>query len=397
MTNSKKNVGLESIRGGAALMVMFGHFFHYLNNLRAYADNHIVALFFNWGRECVLLFFILSGIVVHYAFDKRHRNKLTFVKERIIRLHPTLIISLVLCLTIEYYYFNGIPPINTIFGNLVPYSTMSGYLAPLLWNTNAAIWSLTFEMFFYLIFGFFIIKKATIKINRVHLWFILSILSIYFYHHPTKNALIDHFIMMLSFSGIWLIGFYIYKWKNIIYTDSKIALTCTCILPLVSRLHLSNTYYDPVMFNIFGLTAVPLFAFLLQPRIQTTKYKKETYLIILAIYIIASIILSLDSSYTPLSKILYITLPILAFIITYFKIIFSKVKYIANQYIIKPISFFGKYSYSIYLIHTPIIILANQFSSIGLFIKLPMIVLITFSISYLIENIVQPNINKKLL
>lgn len=82
---------LDGLRGVAALMVIFYHVFE------AFATSPIDQRF-NHGYLAVDFFFILSGFVIGYAYDDRWKTMTTkdFIKRRLIRLHPTVVLGAVL-------------------------------------------------------------------------------------------------------------------------------------------------------------------------------------------------------------------------------------------------------------------------------------------------------------
>ena len=88
---------LDALRGAAALMVVWYHFFEGF----AFAEGSAITTF-NHGHLGVDLFFMLSGFVISYAYDDRWQsthNRLTlkeFFKRRLIRLHPMLIMGAVI-------------------------------------------------------------------------------------------------------------------------------------------------------------------------------------------------------------------------------------------------------------------------------------------------------------
>ena len=83
---------LDGLRGVAALVVMWYHGFE------GFATSPIDQGF-NHGYLAVDFFFILSGFVIGYAYDDRWQRSLTtkeFFKRRLIRLHPMVIMGVVL-------------------------------------------------------------------------------------------------------------------------------------------------------------------------------------------------------------------------------------------------------------------------------------------------------------
>lgn len=94
---------LDGLRGIAAIMVVVFHIFE------AYAANPVEQII-NHGYLAVDFFFALSGFVIGYAYDDRWNNGMTigaFIKRRLIRLHPMVIMgSLIGLLT---FYFTASP------------------------------------------------------------------------------------------------------------------------------------------------------------------------------------------------------------------------------------------------------------------------------------------------
>ena len=83
---------LDGLRGVAALVVIWDHIFEAFAT--SPVDQHV-----NHGYLAVDFFFILSGFVIGYAYDDRWKTSLTtksFFKRRLIRLHPMVVMGVVL-------------------------------------------------------------------------------------------------------------------------------------------------------------------------------------------------------------------------------------------------------------------------------------------------------------
>lgn len=82
---------LDGLRGVAALMVIWYHIFEAFAT--SPVDQH-----FNHGYLAVDFFFILSGFVIGYAYDDRWKTMKAkdFIKRRLIRLHPMVIMGAIL-------------------------------------------------------------------------------------------------------------------------------------------------------------------------------------------------------------------------------------------------------------------------------------------------------------
>lgn len=83
---------LDGLRGVAAVLVIWYHFFE------GFATSPTDQMM-NHGYLAVDFFFVLSGFVIGYAYDDRWRRGMTpwrFMLRRIIRLHPMVILAVVL-------------------------------------------------------------------------------------------------------------------------------------------------------------------------------------------------------------------------------------------------------------------------------------------------------------
>lgn len=89
---------LDGLRGIAALMVVIFHI------LEAHSTSYL-DMMMNHGYLAVDFFFLLSGYVIGYAYDDRW-NKMTlggFFKRRLIRLHPMIIVGMIIGAILFYY------------------------------------------------------------------------------------------------------------------------------------------------------------------------------------------------------------------------------------------------------------------------------------------------------
>lgn len=389
-----KNKNLETVRGIAAFSVIIGHLFVRLNINK----NHLTALFSNWATEAVIVFFILSGIVIHSSFDKKPRTKIKFLVQRIVRLHPTLIISVFLTLIVEYLILKHKPSLTIIAGNLVPLSTLNGYLCDVFWDSNPVVWTLTFELFFYLFFALFIIQHQKLNTNRIYIWLGLSFICIRLYYMEFNILFLKHLIEMLAFSSIWIVGFLIWKLKAKISSNFIFALFSLLTLPLISRLKITDNFYDPFKYLLFAINSIPLFIFLLQSRLEklSAKFNWVLCITVILIYVSSILLIWTEKSYLTIIKSLYISLPIFS--------LFFFIKPIKNVFVlilkkvVSPIfSYLGWLSYPLYLLHYPIMVFITHYFNLPIVIKIILIFGITFIISYVIEKYIQPFINRKIL
>jgi peptidoglycan/LPS O-acetylase OafA/YrhL len=89
---------LDGLRGVAALIVVTFHLFE------AHAASRFVQVI-NHGYLAVDFFFVLSGFVIGYAYDDRWKTMSTadFFKRRLIRLHPMIVVAMVIGAAMFYF------------------------------------------------------------------------------------------------------------------------------------------------------------------------------------------------------------------------------------------------------------------------------------------------------
>ncbi len=186
VTQSKKLhlLGLDALRGGAALQVMLGHTIWYLWESDASMPfwnvlEKLVAFCVRYGAQAVVLFFLLSGFVIHLRQAKQALldpsaalpfNTWDYIKRRARRLYPPLITALILTAVLDHIGTSTYP---ALYAGDIPYTfevsfrTVSHSLLTLLGNlfflqnlipgihsfgTNSPLWTLAYEAVFYLLY-----------------------------------------------------------------------------------------------------------------------------------------------------------------------------------------------------------------------------------------------------
>lgn len=159
---------LDGLRGVAAITVVWFHIFE------AFATSHIDQRI-NHGYLAVDFFFILSGFVIGYAYDDRWgKMKIKeFLKRRVIRLHPMVVMGALIGAVV--FYFQGCPLwdvsevtvlalltatfINALLIPATPGTEIRGLgeMYPL----NGPSWSLFFEYIGNILYALFIRKFST--------------------------------------------------------------------------------------------------------------------------------------------------------------------------------------------------------------------------------------------
>lgn len=166
-TKSHYNI-LDGLRGVAAITVVCFHIFE------AFATSHLDQRI-NHGYLAVDFFFILSGFVIGYAYDDRWKTMKMrdFVKRRVIRLHPMVVMGALIGGVM--FYFQGcsvwdvsivtIPALllATLINSLLIPATPGTEIRGLgeMYPLNGPSWSLFFEYIGNILYLFFIRKLST--------------------------------------------------------------------------------------------------------------------------------------------------------------------------------------------------------------------------------------------
>ncbi len=325
---------LESIRGFASIYVAIGHFI--LN------DNSMpkaLLFFFKFGQEAVIIFFILSGFVIFYSFEKsRDKSLISYFVKRFRRIYFPFICAIILSILIIKSGLN----LKQLIGNLLmlqdygpakPGNIVEPFLG------NAPLWSLSYEWVFYLIFPFVYpaIKDSNFRVHIIGFFCILNLIIYVLFP--------NHIFLVLSYFIIWWTGlelaeyFFGYKDKKNVttlvmyYVFILVILTIVCYVYHRSNSHIEIGFYPYLVLRHIGFAFLCLF-------------------------------LSL-----------YLT---------------SITKKFAG--LLKPFKYVAPISYSIYILHYPILIEAHF--NLPTYIELPIKILLLIGLSYLIEIVLQPVINK---
>ena len=237
MTNAKLNF-FDSFRGIAALIVAIGHarwllWEGYSDGYKLHPDTYsffekffmYFMCVFKFGHEMVMLFFVMSGFLIHYGFSKKIQDgvaklDISYFKKRFIRIYPVLLVALLLTYLLDCVgIFTHLPIYTSSTNNLIINESIkidlsnNNFLENLflygskVWGSNGPMWSLKLEWFFYLIYPvFYLINRKYVKSS--YLIFILFSLIVFF--KPIQLEFINGFFKnVITSFPIWLLGAFI--------------------------------------------------------------------------------------------------------------------------------------------------------------------------------------------
>lgn len=261
---------LDGIRGLTALYVMIHHARlaltqSYQNGLGSHPEKYLLCdqlmvygfSPFKFGHEAVIIFFVLSGFVIHLKQSNKNYNwenfkVLTYLKKRGIRIYPTLMVSFLLCIILDYF---TLLVTSLSFQDIFSKYSYSNFLFNLflipdapIWGYNFPVWSLKHEWFFYILY------PGLLWLSKKHVSFPILVVIIMF-----ASFIIGIRIPYLGSAAytlmVWSLGCVLaFIYKNTMQTKwVPYLLFLSLIYPFI---HKSNPFSD----LIFGLIVMGFLA-----------------------------------------------------------------------------------------------------------------------------------------
>ena len=239
MNKIKSTSFLDGIRGFAAFYVLMHHArwlltesysyrqqLNFGNSLLNKVSSNALS-FFRYGHEMVILFFVLSGFVIHLSVLKTFGQKkfskkfwLNYFIKRFNRIYPPFVFALVFTFFVDclgMYYFNfpfyshGSKYSTLILDSknftsivfLGNFFNLQGLVSNIpFFGSDGALWSLSYEWWFYLLYPFFFWIHRKSKLFAFLLMLSLYILTQYFISNLYCPILFPIFQKMI----IWWLG-----------------------------------------------------------------------------------------------------------------------------------------------------------------------------------------------
>jgi peptidoglycan/LPS O-acetylase OafA/YrhL len=269
---------LDSIRGAAALYVIFHHWLLQFASVPKWITKGV----FGFGQEAVMLFFLLSGFVIGFSYlrssDQTFR---TYFLKRLRRIYFPFIVAVLLSISIyliqdslreNFSFFE-------LFGNFFMLQDVA-FLKPGTWVEpflgNLPLWSLTYEWWFYMLF--FVAYKFIFQ--SPYRFYIIAFFSVVAYSiywmFPNQLSLILTYFS-IWWSGIELADLYIHK-KELNFSRLKPILLILASLSLVSFIpvlyaeEIRLGFYPFLIFRHFTFALLSVFTIWLVIKFKMDKY-----------------------------------------------------------------------------------------------------------------------------
>lgn len=264
---NKRIEQLDSIRGLAALAVLFSHIPYFAFSLPYLTYRALVWIGLNDGHSSVMLFFILSGFVLSIPFLKKDKvNYLPYVIKRFFRIYIPYLFAITFAIVLSQVFLNkevsSIGDWNLLWNNSISFRLIIDHLLFLgNYHTNAfdgVIWSLIHELRISLIFPFVVllIKRFNWKVI-IFICVILSSISELnsIYSFQESNGYNTDYFKTMQYSAFFLFGSLIAKYKNNlvqIYRKKHFLVKCALLFISLFLFKFSN-FILLFLYEITGL------------------------------------------------------------------------------------------------------------------------------------------------
>jgi peptidoglycan/LPS O-acetylase OafA/YrhL len=342
---------LEAIRGFCALYVML---FHMLPQ-KIFLLGINVGILFRFGSEAVIMFFILSGFVIKYSWEKStDKSFKNYFLRRFTRIYIPLLFIFLLAYFIKSYTEGGLadPDWKTLLGNvfmLQDVISLKPNVISGVYMGNGVLWSLSYEWWFYMLF--FVLSKK-IKPSKLNTW--VNILTL----TAAVSYLIYPFILnrIVMYFAIWWIGVRLADvyLKVETYSFKSIEMYSYVLISILALLGL-NFYIN------FGYTKVYDYPLVAYPFIELRHF-------------------------------------VFAFLAMFGGIIWNKLNWFGFNNIFGVFKYLAPFSYVIYISHHYLVIEATYLEFIdNKVLEYGIYIILMFMFSYLIEVVAYNKIRKLLI
>ncbi|WP_126125417.1 acyltransferase family protein [Escherichia coli] len=246
---------LTELRFIAALMV-------YLCHLNTDYFGVFVKEMFSQGFIGVSFFFILSGFILSYSYEDKLKNEVTSKRQfillrlaRIVPMHLLLAMPFIL-LTIHLKNFDFSKTLTNIL-LMQSWIPKEDYY----FSLNGVSWSLSDELFFYLMFIPLIYTSITKKVITA-ISIITLLLTIYFLKIIQTEELNHwlYYIFPVSRLVEFICGMIIYAcWKNSRQQTVDSLLFLISLLPLLIAIYYSNNINNSLRYSLYYLLPMVIF------------------------------------------------------------------------------------------------------------------------------------------
>lgn len=342
---------LEAIRGFCALYVVL---FHLLPQ-KIFILGVNIGFIFRFGSEAVIMFFILSGFVIKYSWEKSiDQSFKNYFLRRFIRIYIPLFFIFLLGYSIKSYTEGGLadPEWNTLLGNIFMLQdviSLKPNVISAVYMGNGVLWSLSYEWWFYMLF---IVLSNNIAPSKINSWVTISTITAaitYLIYPFFLNRIVMYFAIW--WTGVRFAEIYL---KGAIYSFKSIEAHAYTLITIIALLGL-NLYIN------FEYTKVYNYPLVAYPFIELRNF-------------------------------------VFAFLAMFAAIIWNNLNWFGFNRVFGIFKYLAPFSYVMYISHYYLVVEATYLNFINhKIIEYVLYIILMFAFSYLIEVVVYTKIKNSLM
>jgi peptidoglycan/LPS O-acetylase OafA/YrhL len=211
LKNQSALISIDILRAAAALGVFFYH-----QHVGALIAGYTGISLLNWGDNfgaayAVPLFFLISGYCIHLSnlkyISKRSPLPLKeYYKRRLLRIYPPYLVALVFTVGVNYCTYKNMPSFPDIIFHAF---ALQGFTVLYFNSINVVLWTISIELAFYLIYPIFYNIRLKYSLNKALLFsLIISGTSILFFSVKGQLLLPDR-LNVFNLWFAWCCGAYL--------------------------------------------------------------------------------------------------------------------------------------------------------------------------------------------
>ncbi len=368
---------LEMLRGLSALAVLICHFALNFPELGASELKNAVS---NWGVTAVVIFFVLSGAVIRLSVERSGFSRASFLWRRGVRILPLYLLAVAASVA----FYPSPAEAKAVGGHLLFVATLPGWIAPT-FKSNPVLWSLSYEMFFYLLYA----ALGGPKSSSEKVGFALAAASgLMICAKPSLSGWAAHWTSMFAFYGVWMAGYMSVKHRRSLVIGVLPASFMAGCIPMLARSSILGGYPDYAQSLLVAL-AIGLLLAVLTGEASVKKAARVGWLISIAFYAMCAITFLLLTKSRLHANVIYMVFPWLVLAVAW-----ALQQCRATERLAPMAVWLGMISYALYLFHYPVFYgTANLFGPSN-WLLAGLAVVFVFLLSHILEYSLQPRIAK---
>jgi peptidoglycan/LPS O-acetylase OafA/YrhL len=388
---------LEMMRGLASLQVFFGHLFiiFLFNDLTLTNRPFWIEAFLTWSGEAVLIFFVLSGLVIALSQARQSRGRSSFIRARLRRLLPLYLVVVLISFLVDSVLGHRLY-LKPIWGHLLFLQSWNVKSVPL-FRSNPPLWSLSFEMYFYLLYS---LTLGSLTWVRSTLWLSGFLFMAMYYFGFQFQGIFGHLETIIAYMPIWLLGVTLIR--NPIYFKPSLDqnIVIFSMMFLVARSYSRARLDSPVESFILALFIAPLLYSLANPQ-NGSNFRTDfrSWLLVGGLYVLAVAKMMVLSPYPEsdsyrTASLFWISIPPFIAILVSMRRLLAPVPGVIIAAWRNVSLFLGRISYALYVIHMPVFTVVHE-GTRSVPVRLVLDIGLTFPLACFLEYKVHPYLCRK--